>query len=151
MNKKTVLLIEDSKEDLSFVMRAIKKNKALMNYLIVAYDGEEAQEYLMLDSKQDDKKISFYPNLIILDLKLPFIDGIELLSKIKANKYNKNIPVVVFTSSEDSKDIFECYKLGVNSFVKKPIAYEDFTKTVEEIIHYWLEINITLPFDQFGS
>lgn len=144
MNKKTVLFVEDDENDINFAMNAFKNNKIFLNYLILAYNGKEAMNYLMLDSKQEYKKIAFYPDLIILDLKLPFINGLEVLKKIKENSKTKNIPVVVFTSSENSKDLKESYDLGANSFVKKPVAYEEFISTVKNVINYWLEINISI-------
>jgi two-component system response regulator len=144
MNKKTILFIEDNKDDFLVSIRALKESKIFLNYLIVAYDGIEAKKYLMLDKKSDFKKMEFYPSLVILDLGLPYVGGIEILKKIKKNDYIKNIPVVVFTSSDNEEDLLKCYQFGVNSFVKKPDNYEEFTNVVRKIIDYWLEVNLTI-------
>lgn len=144
MNKKTILFIEDDENDINFVLNALKEDKSFLNYLIVAYDGKEALQYLLIDGGSENKHIKYYPDLIILDLKLPHLGGIEVLSKIKENKNTKNIPIVVFTASEDMDKLKKSYDLGVNSFVKKPIIYQDFINTVKKIIDYWLEVNLPL-------
>jgi two-component system response regulator len=145
MDKKTVLFIEDEIDDINFVLNAVKENKAFINYIIIGYNGKEALRYLNLDNKSERKNIAFYPDLIILDLKLPEIGGIEVLRKIKNDKNTKNIPVVIFTSSDDTAELKSSYEMGVNSFVKKPIIYEEFIDTVKKIIDYWVEVNQSLP------
>ncbi|MDD3520957.1 MAG: response regulator [Actinomycetota bacterium] len=144
MRKKTILLIEDDKEDLAFAMNAFKTNQAFLNYLIIAYNGQEAMKLLMLDENEQKIKPSFFPDLIILDLKLPIIGGLEVLKKIKKSNILKNIPVVIFTSSNKTEDLLESYNLGANSFVKKPIIFEEFISTLAKIVDYWLEVNITV-------
>jgi two-component system response regulator len=144
VNKKTILFIEDDKDDLAFSMKAFKENKAFFNYLIMAYDGMQAEKYLTIDSNLEFKEMSLKPDLIILDLKLPFLSGLEILKKIRENKFTKNIPVVVFTSSDNPEDLIESYYLGANSFVKKPISYEKFIETLKKVIYYWLEINMNI-------
>ena len=144
MDKKTILFIEDNKDDFLVSVRALKESKVFLNYLIVAFDGMEAKKELMLDKKSNFGKLQFFPNLIILDLRLPFVDGTEILKKIKMNDYTKNIPVVVFTGSENKEDLLKCYQYGVNSFVKKPDNYEDSMNAVQKIVHYWLEVNFTI-------
>lgn len=142
MSKKTLLFIEDDKDDLTFSMRAFKENKDFFNYLIMAYDGIQAQKYLNIDDKSEYKEMSLKPDLIILDLKLPFLDGFEILKRIRENRFTKNIPVVIFTSSDNPEDLIKAYQLGVNSFVKKPLKYEEFIETLNKIIYYWLEVNL---------
>ena len=144
MNKKTILFIEDDKDDLAFSMKAFKENKDFFNYLIMAYDGMQADKYLNIGDKTGYKEMSLKPDLIILDLKLPFLGGLEILKKIRGNKYTKNIPVVIFTSSDNPEDLLKSYQLGVNSFVKKPTNYEEFIETLKKIIYYWLEVNLAI-------
>lgn len=144
MNKKTILFIEDDKDDLAFSMKAFKENKAFFNYLIMAYDGMQAEKYLKSDSKMESDDMNLKPDLIILDLKLPYLGGLEILKKIRENKYTKVTPVVIFTSSDNPEDLIKSYQFGVNSFVKKPVNYEKFIETLKNIIYYWLEINLDI-------
>ena len=143
MRKKTILLIEDDKDDLAFAMNAFKSNKAFLNYLLIAYNGREAADLLMLDSKEENVRLNFTPDLIVLDLKLPFMSGLEVLKKIRESDILKNVPVVVFTSSNKVQDLVSSYNLGANSFVRKPIIFEEFISVLGKIIDYWLEVNIT--------
>jgi CheY-like chemotaxis protein len=144
MNKKTILFIEDDKDDLTFSMSAFKENKDFFNYLIMAYDGIQADKYLNIGDKSEYREMSLKPDLIILDLKLPFLGGLEILKKIRENRFTKNIPVVIFTSSDNPEDLIKSYQLGVNSFVKKPVNYEEFIETLKKIIYYWLEVNLAI-------
>lgn len=143
MDKKTILFVEDDKDDLAFSMRAFKDNKAFFNYLIMAYDGIQAKKYLMIDDEKRQMEIGIKPDLIILDLKLPYVSGLEILEKIKKYEHTKNIPVVVYTSSDDPKDLIKSYQMGANSFVKKPENYEEFIDVLKKIINYWLEVNMS--------
>jgi len=148
MNKKIVFLVEDDKDDVSFSIRAFKKNKSLLKYIIMAYDGMQAEKFLLSEDDLEHKKIQNMPDLIILDLKLPFLGGLEILKKIREGKHTKNIPVVIYTSSDDPEDLKNSYMLGANSFVKKPEDYEEFIETLKKIVDYWLEINMTMPYDR---
>ncbi|MCE5329509.1 response regulator [bacterium] len=148
MNKKIVFLVEDDKDDVGFSIRAFKKNKSLLKYIIMAYDGIQAEKFLFSEDETELKKIQNMPDLIILDLKLPFLGGLEILKKIRERKYTRNIPVVVFTSSDDPEDLKNSYLLGANSFVKKPEDYEEYIETLKKVVDYWLEINMTLSHDR---
>jgi len=148
MNKKIVFLVEDDKDDVGFSIRAFKKNKSLLKYIIMAYDGIQAEKFLLSEDGTELKKMQNIPDLIILDLKLPFLGGLEILRKIREGKYTKDIPVVVFTSSDDPEDLKNSYMLGANSFVKKPENYEEYIETLKKIVDYWLEINMTLSHDR---
>jgi len=125
-------------------MRAFKENKTFFNYLVMAYDGIQAKKYLMIDDEKQQMELGIKPDLIILDLKLPFVNGLEILEKIKKYEHIRNIPVVVFTSSDDPKDLIKSYQMGANSFVKKPENYEEFIDILKKIINYWLEVNMSI-------
>jgi two-component system response regulator len=127
-----ILLVEDNPNDAELTQRALKKND-FESSLTVARDGAEALEYLFGSRPR--------PKVIFLDLKLPKIDGIEVLRRLRADARTKSIPVVVLTSSQEERDIAECYKLGVNSYVVKPVEFDHFFKAVSELGKYWLVLN----------
>jgi len=127
-----ILLVEDNPNDAELTQRALRKNE-VVPVLSIARDGAEALEYL-LNSRSK-------PKVIFLDLKLPKIDGIEVLRRVRADDRTKSIPVVVLTSSQEERDIAECYKLGVNSYVVKPVEFDEFFKTVSDLGKYWLRLN----------
>ena len=129
-----ILLIEDNPDDADLAIRILKKHN-LGNNLLHLHDGEEALTYLFSD------QMASTPKVILLDLKMPKIDGIEVLQKIKSNEKIKIIPVVVFTSSREDRDILESYRLGVNAYIVKPVDYDKFTKTIVEIGSFWLLLN----------
>ena len=129
-----VLLVEDNPDDAELTIRALKKQN-LANNLLHVGDGEEALNYLFSKGQTD------HPRLILLDLKMPKVDGIEVLRKIKNDPVKKLIPVIVLTSSKEDRDIVEAYKLGVNAYIVKPVDFEKFVNAVSEIGLFWLTLN----------
>jgi CheY-like chemotaxis protein len=138
-----VLLVEDDPNDSELTLRALEKHK-LANKVYVVRDGEEALEFIFATGRYTDRNVSIPPKVVFLDLKLPKVNGLEVLRKIKSEEKTKTIPVVVVTSSQESQDVAECYKLGVNSYVQKPIEFENFVKAISDAGLYWLVINKTL-------
>jgi two-component system response regulator len=129
-----ILLVEDNRDDAELTIRALKKYN-LANHLLHLEDGEEALDFLFGTS------VSVLPKIILLDIKMPKVDGIEVLRKIKNDPYRKIIPVVVLTSSKEERDIIESYKLGVNAYIVKPVEFDKFVKAVSEIGFFWLILN----------
>jgi len=140
INETEILLIEDNMDDANLTLRALKKNN-LANNLYHVKDGAEALEYIYAEGKYKDRDIKKMPKLILLDLKMPKIDGIEVLKNLKSNEATKSIPVVILTSSKEDPDIKTCYALGANSYVVKPVDFDSFMKAVSELGFYWLLIN----------
>jgi two-component system response regulator len=132
-----LLLVEDNPEDLELAMRALRTAK-LSNRIHVARDGVEALEYIFCEGAYSTRKIVDGPKVILLDLKLPKIDGLEVLKRIKGDARTKMIPVVVLTSSKEQNDVVESYQLGVNSYIVKPVNFEQFTEAVRNLGLYWL-------------
>ena len=127
-----ILLVEDNPNDLKLTLHALKKNN-LANKIKIARDGAEALDFIFHKCKESLHNI--YPRVILLDLKLPKVDGLEVLRQIKSDKKTKLIPVVVLTSSQEEKDIITSYQLGANSYVAKPVDFEKFVKSVKYILH----------------
>lgn len=135
-----ILLVEDSKDDLDMTLRALRKAN-LANHIQVARDGAEALDFIFCEGVHAGRKIEDVPRLILLDLKLPKIDGKEVLQRVKSDPRTKRIPVVVLTSSQEQKDVIESYQLGVNSYIVKPVNFEGFAAAVQELGLYWLLLN----------
>ena len=135
-----ILLVEDNPEDVELTLRALKKHN-LANNVFVVKDGEEALEYIFANGQYNERNIMEHPKVILLDLKLPKVDGLEVLRQIKSDELTKTIPVVVLTSSREEKDIMESYKLGVNSYITKPVDFDKFLDCVTELGFYWLLLN----------
>ena len=135
-----ILLVEDSPDDLDMTMRALRKAN-LANLIHVARDGAEALDFIFCQGPHAGRKFENPPKLILLDLKLPKIDGMEVLKRIKADARTKMIPVVALTSSKEQKDVIESYHLGVNSYVVKPVNFESFAVAVRDLGMYWLLLN----------
>ncbi|TRX20624.1 response regulator [Flavobacterium franklandianum] len=135
-----ILLIEDNKNDAELTIRALKKNN-LANKLVHLKDGAEAIDFIFAEGNYSGRKVENIPKVILLDLKMPKVNGIEVLKKIKADERTKKIPVVILTSSKEDPDIQECYRLGVNSYVVKPVQFEEFVKSVSELGLYWIISN----------
>ncbi|HDP68167.1 MAG TPA: response regulator [Candidatus Marinimicrobia bacterium] len=135
-----ILLVEDNPNDAEMAMRALKKNHLANNVLIV-HDGAEALDYLYKQGKFKDSQINNRPKIILLDLKLPKVDGKEVLRKIKSDPDKKVIPVIVLTSSKEERDVVESYHLGVNSYIVKPVDFDKFVEAVRDIGFYWLLLN----------
>jgi two-component system response regulator len=135
-----ILLVEDSPEDVEMTLRAFKKQN-LINKVHVVEDGEQALDYIFAKGKYEDRDFNNKPKVILLDLKLPKVDGMEVLRTIRGDDRTKFIPVVILTSSQEEKDIMESYKLGVNSYITKPVEFNKFVETVSELGLYWLMLN----------
>ncbi|MFQ5953285.1 MAG: response regulator [Candidatus Omnitrophota bacterium] len=133
-----ILLVEDNPADVELTLRALKKHN-LANKVYTVKDGEEALDYVFCKGKYAD--INGIPKLVLLDLKLPKVSGLEVLREMKSNETTKIIPVVVLTSSKEEKDMVESYKLGVNSYIQKPVDFDKFLSTVSELGLYWLLLN----------
>ncbi len=129
-----ILLVEDNPDDAGLTIRALKKNK-LANNLVHVSDGEEALEFLFGEEQRE------MPRLILLDLKMPKVDGIEVLRRIKESEEKRVIPVVILTSSKEERDIVESYRLGVNAYIVKPVDFEKFVKAVSDVGLFWLVLN----------
>ncbi len=134
-----ILLVEDNPNDVELTLRALKKHN-LANNIHVARDGQEALDFLFGASPSGSVKCNRL-KVILLDLKLPKISGLEVLTKLKSDERCKSVPVVVLTSSQEDQDIQECYKLGVNSYVVKPVEFDAFAKTVADLGLYWMLVN----------
>jgi CheY-like chemotaxis protein len=139
-----ILLIEDNPADVVLTLRGLKKRN-LSNKVLVINDGAEALDYIFARGEYEDRNMENIPRLILLDLKLPKVHGLEVLRQIKSNEMTKVIPVVVLTSSTEEKDVIESYKLGVNSYITKPVDFNKFLKAAEEIGLYWVLLNQPLP------
>ena len=135
-----ILLVEDNMDDAELTIRALKKNHVLNNLLHVK-DGEEALDFIFCNGKYKDRNGSIKPRVILLDLNMPKVSGIEVLQQIKANMETKEIPVVVLTSSKEDPDVNACYKLGANSYIVKPVGFKNFTEAIAELGMYWLLMN----------
>lgn len=135
-----ILIVEDNSTDAELTIRALKKNN-LANKIFLVEDGEEALDFLFARNKYTDRKNNENPKVVFLDLKLPKVDGLEVLKAIKSDDTLKTIPVVVLTSSNEESDIVKSYQLGVNSFITKPVDFEKFMIAVKEIGFYWLLLN----------
>lgn len=135
-----ILIVEDTPEDLELALRALHKAN-LANHIQTARDGAEALEFIFCEGPHTDRKIENGPKVILLDLKLPKVDGLEVLRRIKGDPRTRSIPVVVLTSSKEQNDVVESYKLGVNSYIVKPVNFENFFKAVQELGMYWLLLN----------
>ncbi len=135
-----ILFVEDNPNDIELTLRALKKQN-LANQVHVVRDGAEALDFLFCKGAYSKRKIENGPKLVLLDLKLPKVDGLEVLRKIKSDERTKVIPVVVLTSSREERDIVESYKLGVNSYMVKPVDFDKFIGSVSELGLYWLVCN----------
>jgi len=135
-----ILLVEDSDQDAELAMRALKKNN-ISNKIIRLKDGEEALEFLFGTGEFEGRSIHNQPRVILLDLKMPKVDGLEVLKKIRGSEELHNIPVVMLTSSKEEQDLINSYKLGVNSFIVKPVEFSSFTQAVKDIGFYWMILN----------
>jgi two-component system response regulator len=139
-NSIEILLVEDNPNDVELTLHALKHNK-LTNNIQVVRDGAEALEFLFGTGEFAKRIINRPPKVILLDLKLPKVDGMEVLKRIKSDERTRSIPVVVLTSSREEQDIIESYRLGVNSFITKPVDFEQFTEAVRQLGLYWLLLN----------
>jgi CheY-like chemotaxis protein len=135
-----VILVEDNPTDAELTIRSLKKHN-LANRLLRLKDGAEAIDFIFAQGQYADRSVDNIPKLILLDLKLPKVDGLQVLKRIRSDPRTKNIPVVMLTSSHEERDIIASYKLGVNSYIVKPVEFDKFVKAVQEIGYYWLLLN----------
>jgi CheY-like chemotaxis protein len=147
MNKKTILLVEDNPDDEALTLRAFKKSN-IINRVIVARDGAEALDYLFATGAYADRDPDELPQIILLDLKLPKVDGLEVLRRLRADERTKFLPVVILTSSNEERDIIDSYDLGANSYVRKPVDFIQFGEAVRQLGLYWLVLNESPPPDR---
>jgi CheY-like chemotaxis protein len=140
LNEVEILIVEDNPNDAEMALRALKKNNLTNNVLVVG-DGEEALDFIFAKGKFVGREKKTRPKIILLDLKLPKVDGLEVLKEIKSNPQTKIIPVIVLTSSKEETDIMRSYLLGVNSYIVKPVDFDKFVDAVRELGLYWLLLN----------
>jgi len=144
MFQKTILLVEDNADDEELTVRALKKNN-VTNDLVVARDGVEALDYVFGTGAYIGRDTAALPGLVLLDLKLPKIDGLEVLRRIRGDERSKRMPVVVLTSSKEEQDVIKSYDLGANSYIRKPVDFTQFTEAVRQLGLYWLMLNEVPP------
>ncbi len=140
MENKVILLVEDNPDDVKLTLRALKKSN-ILNEIIVARDGVEALEFLRGTGRHAGRDTSIQPQLILLDLKMPKMDGLELLRHIRYDARTQLLPVVILTTSSEDRDKIESYKLGANSYVRKPVDFSQFVNAVQQLGLYWLVLN----------
>ena len=136
-----ILLVEDNKDDVELTLHTLRKEK-LANSIHVARDGEEALEFIFCNGAHADRSFDRPPRLVLLDLKLPKVDGMEVLKRLKGDPRTRTIPVVILTSSKEERDLAQGYGLGANSYIQKPVDFEQFRETVKSTGFYWLLINL---------
>lgn len=135
-----ILLVEDNPDDVELTLHALRREN-MANSIRVARDGEEALEFLFCNGPHADRSFEHPPKLILLDLKLPKVDGMEILKRLKSDRRTKTIPVVILTSSKEERDLVDGYGLGANSYIQKPVDFDQFRDTVKKVGLYWLVIN----------
>ena len=140
MDNKVLLLVEDNPDDEALTVRALKKNK-IANEVVVTRDGIEAWEFLLGEGAYAGRDVRLMPHVILLDLKLPKLDGLGLLRRLRADDRTKRIPVVILTSSNEAQDLISSYDLGANSYVRKPVDFEQFVQAARQLGLYWLVLN----------
>lgn len=144
MSKKSILLVEDNPDDVALTLRALKKNN-IANEVIVANDGVEALDYLFGTGAYAGRDVNKIPEVVLLDLKLPKIDGLEVLERLRKDERTKIAPVVILTSSKEEQDLVRSYKLGANSYIRKPVDFTQFSEAVRQLGLYWLVLNEPAP------
>jgi two-component system response regulator len=144
MSERTILLVEDNPNDEALTLRALKKNN-IQDRVVVARDGAEALDYLFATGAYHDRSPSDVPRVVLLDLKLPKIDGLEVLRRLRANARTRLLPVVILTSSNEERDLVAGYGSGANSYIRKPVDFNEFAETVSHLGRYWLQLNEVAP------
>jgi CheY-like chemotaxis protein len=149
-NEIEILIVEDNPDDLEMTLRALRRAH-LANNIHVARDGAEALEFIFAQGMHAGRKVENGPKVILLDLKLPKVDGLQVLREIKSRPETRPIPVVALTSSREEKDMVACYQLGVNSYIQKPVDFEQFRETIKTIGLYWTKLNEPPPEKTFQA
>lgn len=144
MSEKTILLVEDNPDDELLTLRALRKNK-ILNEVTVVRDGAEALDYLFGVGEYAGRDTGEMPQVVLLDLKLPKLDGLEVLRRLRADKLTRRLPVVVLTSSDEEQDIMTSYDLGANSYIRKPVEFHQFIDALGQLGLYWLVLNQPPP------
>lgn len=144
MNSKIILLVEDNPSDVGLTQRALDKSR-VANELVVAEDGQAALDYIFGAGAYAGRDVTQLPTLVLLDLKLPRVDGLEVLRRIRADKRTRRLPVVILTSSKEEQDVAASYDLGVNSYIRKPVDFSQFAQAVQQLGLYWLVWNEAPP------
>ena len=144
MKPKIILLVEDNPSDIGLTQRAFAKSR-ITNKLVIAEDGQEALDYLFAAGKHTGRDVSEVPALVLLDLKLPRVDGLEVLRQIRADPRTDRIPVVILTTSQEEQDVAQSYDLGANSYIRKPVDFVKFAQAIEHLGLYWLVLNEPAP------
>jgi two-component system response regulator len=144
MQSKIILLVEDNPDDEKLALRALRKNN-IINEVVVARDGVEALDYLLGTGPFADRDTSVMPQLVLLDLKLPKLNGLEVLRRLRAYPATKLLPVVILTTSKEEQDLIDGYRLGCNSYVRKPVEFAQFSEAVRQLGLYWLLLNEPAP------
>jgi len=144
MVNRKILLVEDNPDDVMLTLRAFRKNN-IANEIIIARDGAEALEYLFGSGAHQERDNGAEPEVVLLDLKLPKVDGLEVLRRLRADERTKLLPVVILTSSAEERDIVDSYRLGANSYIRKPVDFTQFTESVQQLGLYWLVLNEPPP------
>lgn len=144
MSQNVILLVEDNPDDELLTLRALKKS-GVQNEIVVAHDGVEALDYLFASGPYAGRDPAVTPQLILLDLKLPRVNGLEVLKRLRSDERTRRLPVVILTSSREQRDMLDGYGLGANSYVRKPVNFEQFVKAVELLRSYWLVLNEDPP------
>ena len=139
-----ILLVEDNDDDVQLTLRAFRKSD-LVSTVTVVRDGVEAFEYLLATGEYASRNPDVLPDLVLLDIKLPRVDGVQVLERLRSHPRTKLIPIVILTSSTEPKDLLTCYTLGANSYVRKPIDFQQFTRALHQIGSYWLQTNQAPP------
>jgi two-component system, response regulator len=140
MDKHIIMIVEDNEDDLELALRAFKHNNVL-NEIVVARDGVEALDYLFGTGPHAGRDLCVMPEVVLLDLKMPRLGGLEVLQRIRADARTRYLPVVVLTSSDEEKDMIDSYHYGVNSYIRKPVDFKQFTEAVRQLSLYWMVLN----------
>ena len=143
-DKRVILLVEDNPDDEALTLRAFRKNN-IGNEVVVARDGQEALDCVFGEGRHAGRDVADFPQVVLLDLKLPKVDGLEVLRRIRADARTELLPVVILTSSKEDQDVINGYRLGANSYVRKPVSFDEFLEAARTLGLYWLLINETPP------
>ncbi|HWH72407.1 MAG TPA: response regulator [Candidatus Sulfotelmatobacter sp.] len=144
LTSKTILLVEDNAQDEELTLRALRKSN-IQNPVVVAHDGEEALEYLFGRGQHSGRNLELMPAVVLLDLKLPKVNGLEVLREMRSAPHTARVPVVILTSSKEERDVVEGYELGANSFICKPVEFDKFTEAIGQLGLYWVLLNEPPP------